>query len=108
MRRNPSMPKSFRDVRHNLEDTLDDIAKSLRTAAEALSGDAGEAVSKAAEEATRAAESVRKYAADMARDVRRKAAHQIEEHPIASLAAVIATAATLAVILIAATHRKYD
>jgi ElaB/YqjD/DUF883 family membrane-anchored ribosome-binding protein len=104
MRRSPSMPKSFRDVRYNLEDSLEDIAKSLRTAAEGLSGDASEAVSKAAEEATRAAKSVREYAAG----VSRKAAHRVQEHPIVSLAAAITAAAALVALIIVATRHRYD
>jgi ElaB/YqjD/DUF883 family membrane-anchored ribosome-binding protein len=102
-RRSASMPTSFRDVRHELEDALQATARSLRTAAETLSGDAREAVSKAAEEATRAADSVRKYAVGASRT----AAHQVQEHPIVSLAAAFTAAAALVALIIIATRDKY-
>lgn len=96
------MPRSFKDVRHDLEGTLDDVARSLRTAAESLSGDAGEAASKTAADAMHAAELVRKYAAATAK----KAAHQVHEHPIMSLAVVITAAAAMVGLIIVATREK--
>jgi ElaB/YqjD/DUF883 family membrane-anchored ribosome-binding protein len=102
--RSASMPTSFRDVRHDLEDALQATARSLRTAAETLSGDAREAVSKAAEEATRAADAVRKYAVGASRT----ATHRVQEHPIVSLASAFTAAAALVALIIIATREKYD
>jgi hypothetical protein len=100
------MPTSFEDARYALQDSLERIADSLRTAARAFSGDVGDAVARAAQEAADAAETVRDYAAEMATDVRRRTAHQIEDHPIASVALAVTVAAALAALLIAATHRR--
>jgi hypothetical protein len=52
-------------------------------------------LSKAAADVTRAAESLRKHAAAAARNVVQKAVHEVQEHPIASLAAAITAAAAL-------------
>lgn len=95
------------DVRHDVEHTLEDVARLLRAAAESVSGDAETAVSKAAAEVTRAAQSVRAHGAARAKNVAERAAHELKEHPIASLAAAISAAAALLGI-IASTRRSTD
>jgi ElaB/YqjD/DUF883 family membrane-anchored ribosome-binding protein len=103
------MSNSLADkIQHNVEDALDEVARSLRKAAEGaegLSGEANEALSKAAADVKRAAESLRKQAVAAARDVARKATHEVQQHPVASLAAAITAAAAL-VSVIAATRKK--
>ncbi len=57
-----------------------------RKDAAGLSQEARDALAKAAAEVTRAAESLRRHAAATARNVVQRAAHEVHEHPIASLA----------------------
>jgi ElaB/YqjD/DUF883 family membrane-anchored ribosome-binding protein len=95
-------------IQHNVEDTLDHVASSLRKAAEGaeeLSGGSREVLSKAAADLTHAAESLRKHAVTAAKNVARKAADGVQEHPIASLAAAIAAAAALVGIIVATRHK---
>jgi ElaB/YqjD/DUF883 family membrane-anchored ribosome-binding protein len=103
------MPSSLNTpIRHNVEAALDDVARSLQRIAkeaEGLSKDASEALSKAAAEVTCAADSLRKHAAATARTVVQKAAHEVKEHPIASLAAAITAAAALVSIITAKGHK---
>ena len=103
------MPNSLNNqIQHNIEVALDDVARSLQKAAkdaEGLSGDASEALSKAAADVTRAAESLRKHAAAAARNIAQKAAHEVQEHPIASLAAAITAAAALVGVIAAKRHK---
>jgi len=93
------------DVRKDVETTLEDVARLLRQAAETVTGDAEAAIGKAATEVAQAAERLRKSALATAKDVASSASHEVKEHPIATLTAAIAAAATL-VGIIAATHRK--
>ena len=95
------MPNSFKDVADALEDALDNVARSLKKAAEKLSGEASDAVSKAAADATHASESLRKYAISTAR----KAAHGAQEHPL-TVVALVAGAAALVALIVAATRDK--
>ena len=95
------MRNSFTDIAQDIQDTLDSVARSLRTAAEKLSGDAGEGVSRGAEDATRASETVRKYATSTAK----KAAREAQEHPLA-VAAIITAAAALVALIITATRER--
>lgn len=103
------MPNSLKDqIPHNVEAALHDVAQALQKAAgdaEGLSKDAGEALSKAAADVTRAAESLRKHAAAATRNVVQKAAHEVQEHPIASLAAAITAAAALVGVIAARRHK---
>ena len=92
-----------------MEVTADDVANSLHKIAkeaEGLSVEASDALSKAAVDVTRAAESLRKHAAAAARNVVQKAAHEAQEHPIASLAAAITAAAALLSFIAGKGHRE--
>lgn len=92
------MPKSPNNSMQHLGPALDDVAQSLRKAAneaDGLSKEASEALTKAAAEVAQAAEALRKHAAAAARNVVQKAAHEMREHPIATLAAAITAAAAL-------------
>jgi ElaB/YqjD/DUF883 family membrane-anchored ribosome-binding protein len=102
------MPNSPKNPIEHLGPVLDDVAKSLHKAAkdaEGLSMEASEALTKAAADVTHAAQALHKQAAASARNVVQKAAHEMQEHPIATLAAAITAAAAL-VRLIAAKPNK--
>ena len=90
------MRNTFTDIAEDIQDVLDSVARSLRTAAEKLSGDASDAVSKAAEDATRASATIRKYATSTAKN----AAREAQGHPLA-VAAIITAAAALVAMLVA-------
>ena len=95
-------------IQKNVEAALDDVARSLHTIAkdaEGLSKEASEALSKAAADVTHAAEALRKHAAAAARNVIQKAAHEAQEHPIASLAAAITAAAALVSVIARKGHK---
>jgi ElaB/YqjD/DUF883 family membrane-anchored ribosome-binding protein len=85
-------------LKHNVEAALEDVAKTLHAIAadaEGLSKEASEALAKAAVDVRHAAESLRQHAAATAKKAVGKAAHEVQEHPIASLAAAITAAAAL-------------
>jgi len=102
------MSNSLNNPIQHLGPVLDDVARSLHKAAkeaEGLSKEASEALRKAAADVTQAAELLHKRTAATARNVVQKAAHEMQQHPIATLAAAITAAAAL-VRLIAATSDK--
>ena len=103
------MPTSLNNqVQHNIETALHDVARLLQKAAkdaEGLSQDASESLSKAAADVMRAADSLRKHAATTARSTIQKAVHEVQEHPIASLAAAITAAAALVGVISAKRHK---
>jgi uncharacterized surface protein with fasciclin (FAS1) repeats len=90
----------------DIEAALRDVARSLHKAAhdaEGLSKEASEALSKAAAEVAQAAEALRKHAAASAKNVVQKAVQEMQQHPLATLAAAI-TAAAAVVRIFAADH----
>ena len=92
------MPNSSKNPTAHLGPALDDVARSLCKAAkdaEALSKDVSESLTRAAADVTLAAEALRKHAEATARNVVQKAAHEMKEHPIATLATAITAAAAL-------------
>lgn len=92
------MPKPVNSSNHHLGPALDDVARSLQKAAkdaEGLSKEASEALTKAAAELAHAAQALRANAAATTRNVVQKAAHEMQQHPIATLAAAITAAAAL-------------
>jgi ElaB/YqjD/DUF883 family membrane-anchored ribosome-binding protein len=96
-------------TQHDVENALDDVARSLQKLAleaEGVSGEAGEALSKAAADVTHAAESLRKHAAAAAGNVVQKAVREVQEHPIAALAGAITAAAALVSIITAKKHKS--
>ena len=92
-------------VRHNSEAALADVIKALSKAAEGLSADARDAVTKAARDVKAAAEALRGERAPTLKDVAQKAALEIKEHPVVALAAAISAAAALVGVIAAATAR---
>lgn len=98
------------DITKNVEQTLDVVAKSLRDASDRtldLSEDASEVLASTAEEVVRLAEKLRKHAVDATMDAARNAADEMQQHPIASLAAALAAIAALAGVIAAARGRKH-
>jgi ElaB/YqjD/DUF883 family membrane-anchored ribosome-binding protein len=89
---------TYKQIPHEVEAALEDVAHSLQAIAKDALGrstEVSDSLSKAAEEVTRAAAVLRKHAATTAGNVVQKAAHEVQEHPIASLAAAITAAAAL-------------
>lgn len=95
-----------------IENTLDTVAQSLRAASERthdLSEEASEALSIAAAEVLGAAEKLRMRAANVAGEVARQTAHEVKQHPIASLAAALTAIAALAGMIAASrSHNRND
>jgi ElaB/YqjD/DUF883 family membrane-anchored ribosome-binding protein len=104
------MPNSIaNEIAENVEDTLDVVARSLREASERtqdLSEEASEVLSNAAADVVRVAEKLRKHAVDAARDVARQATHEVQQHPIASLAAALTAVAALVGVIAATRNSK--
>ncbi|MDP3748105.1 MAG: hypothetical protein Q8Q88_13765 [Phenylobacterium sp.] len=94
------MSKSLtRKVKHELEDTLEDVAKTLRQAADGLSDDAEKAVAQAAHALRLAAEALADKASPEVKYVAQKAMAEARAHPIATAAAALSAAAALISVL---------
>lgn len=94
------MTKSLaRKVKHDLEDTLEDVAKTLRQAADGLSDDAEKAVAQATQALRQAAQALAEKAPPEARHLADKAVAEAKAHPIATAAAVLSATAALVTVL---------
>lgn len=94
------MTKSaIRQVRHDIEDTLEDIAKALHAVADELSDDAEAAVAQAAQSLREAAKALAAKTPPEARYVAEKAVKEAKEHPVATTAAALSAAAALIALL---------
>ena len=74
------------------QDSVDSAAEALKAAAASkheISQEAGEALAAATTEIAKLAESLRAHAVDAAKDAARYAKHEVEAHPMASLAAAL-------------------
>ncbi len=78
-----------------VEDSIEDVAKALREAADGLSQDAETAVAQAAEAVRKAADVLATKAKPQAKELAAKAVQEVREHPIASAAAALTAAAAL-------------
>jgi ElaB/YqjD/DUF883 family membrane-anchored ribosome-binding protein len=99
------------EMTKSIEDTLDVVAKSLHDASDRtvdLSEEASEVLVGAAEEVVRVAEQLRKHAIDATKDAARRGAEEVQQHPIASLAAALAAVATLVGVIAATRHRNHE
>lgn len=96
-------------IMENLEDTLDIVARSLRDASERthdLSEEASDVLSKAATDVIGVAERLRDHALEGGKDIASQASREVQDHPIASLAAALAAmAALVGVIAVARRHK---
>ena len=72
-----------------------------------ISEEASEVLSNAAEDVVRVAEKLSKHALDATKDAARQVTHEVQQHPIVSLAAALTAVAAL-VGLIAATRSSKD
>lgn len=100
------MSKSLtRKVKHELEDTLEDVAKTLRQAADGLSDDAEKAVAQAAQALRLAAEALADKAPPEVKYVAQKAVAEAKAHPIATAAAALSAAAAL-ITMLSVTRKK--
>lgn len=74
------------------QDSVDTAAHSLKAAASStqeFSAEAGEVLATATTEISKLAESLRAHAVDAAKDAAQYAKHEVEAHPLASLAAAL-------------------
>ena len=89
-------------LRPEIEAALHEVAQTLKDIAKRAAGssqEASESLVRAAADVTHAAEALRKMAAVTTKNVLHKAAQEVQEHPIASLAAAITAAAALVRVL---------
>ena len=96
---------SAAQITNEVEAKLAAVAKSLREASASaldLSEDASAALSSAATEVVRVAEALRQSALDTAKDVGRQAAHEVQEHPLTSIAAALAAVGAVAGMIVMA------
>lgn len=94
------MSKSLvRTVKHDLEDTLEDVAKALRQAADGLGDDTEKAVAEATEALRRATQALADRAPPEAKALAQKAIDEAKAHPIATAAAVLSATAALVTVL---------
>ena len=99
-----------KEIAKSVEETLDVVARSLREASERtqdLSEEASEVLSNAAADVVRVAERLSKHALEATKDVARQATHEVQQHPIVSLAAALTAVAAL-VGVIAITRSSKD
>lgn len=99
------------EMTKSIEDTLDVVFKSLHDASDRtvdLSEDASEVLAGAAEEVVRVAEQLRKHAVDATMDAARRSTDEVQQHPIASLAAALAATVTLVGVIAATRHRDHE
>jgi ElaB/YqjD/DUF883 family membrane-anchored ribosome-binding protein len=100
------MTKSLtRTVKHELEDTLEDVAKALRQAADGLSDDAEKAVAQATQALRQAAQALADRASPEVKHLAEKAVAEAKAHPIATAAAALSAAAAL-ITIVSVTRRK--
>ena len=94
-----------RKLKHNVEDTLEDVGKVLHRAADELADDAEVAVAQAAVGLRRAAAMLADKTPPAIKSAARKVTDEVKQHPIASTAAALTAAAAL-ISLMAATRKK--
>ncbi|WP_091740675.1 hypothetical protein [Phenylobacterium immobile] len=94
------MSKSLtREVKDDVQDAIEEIAKTLRAAADNLSDDAEHAVADAALALRKAAHDLVERTPVQARLVAQQAADEAKAHPIATAAAALSAAAALITVL---------
>jgi ElaB/YqjD/DUF883 family membrane-anchored ribosome-binding protein len=96
-----------RRLRRDAENTLDDVAEALRSAADGLVDDVETGVADAATALRRAADGLATRAPARLRAAAETATTQVKEHPIASATVALGAAAGL-IALLAAARAKRD
>jgi len=105
--RRTSMSKSpAREIKHDVQDAVEDIAKTLRAAADDLSDDAEDAVARAAQVLRQAAHDLVEKAPSEGKRLARKAVHEAKAHPLATTATALSAAAALITLLGAARRKR--
>jgi cell division septum initiation protein DivIVA len=94
------MSKSLtRKVKHELDETLEDVAKTLRQCADGMSDDAEKAVEQASQALRQAAQGLADKTPPEMKDLAKKVVDEAKAHPIATSAAVLSAAAALVTIV---------
>ena len=94
------MSKSLtKTIKRELEDTLDDVAKVLRQAADGVGDDTEKAVGQATKALRQAAQALADKTPPEAKDLAKKVMDEAKAHPIATAAAVLSAAAALITLL---------
>jgi len=100
------MSKSLtREIKHEVQDTMEDVARSLRAAADNLSDDAEDAVAEAAQVLRQAAHDLVERTPAEAKRLAQLAAKEVKAHPFATAAAALSAAAAL-ITLLGVTRKK--
>jgi ElaB/YqjD/DUF883 family membrane-anchored ribosome-binding protein len=94
-----------RQLQHDIDDTLQDVAKALHSVADDLADDAETGVAQAAKALRHAASVMAEKTPPQVKTLARKAAEEVRQHPVASTAAALTAAAAL-IGLLASTRRK--
>jgi hypothetical protein len=90
------MSKSLtKRVQHEFDETLEDVAKALRQAADGLSDDAETAVAQATQALRQAGQALVDNTPPEAKHLAKKAMDEAKAHPIATSAAALSAAAAL-------------
>lgn len=101
------MSKSpLREIKHDVQDAVEDIAKTLKAAADDLSDDAEDAVARAAQVLRQAAHDLVENAPAEGKKLARKAVHEAKAHPLATTATALSAAAALITLLGAARRKR--
>lgn len=98
-------PSSIDESPRGPEDTLEHVAKTLHSTADALADDAEHAIAAAAKALRDAAGAIVAKAPEPAKALVRRATEEAKAHPIASTAAVLGAAAAL-IGLLASTRKN--
>ena len=86
--------EDVKDLRENIDETLEDVARALRSAAESLSDESEEAIARAAVAVRKAADALSDKAKP-AKAMADKAVQEVKDHPIVSAGAALTAAALL-------------
>ncbi|WP_293900235.1 hypothetical protein [Phenylobacterium sp.] len=86
-------------VKHELDETLDDVAKTLRQTADGLSDDAEKAIVQATQALRQAGQALAERAPPETRHLAQRALDEAKAHPVATAAAALSATAALVTIL---------
>jgi len=92
------------------QDSVDSAAVALKAAASStheFSEEASEVLAKATTELSKLAESLRAHAVDAAKDAAQYAKHEVEAHPLASLAAALTAVVAVMGVVALGRNRKH-
>lgn len=94
----------------HFQDSVDSAADALKAAASStheFSAEAGEVLAAATTEISRLAESLRVHAVGSAKDAAQYAKHEVEAHPLASLAAALTAVVAVMGVVALSRNRKH-